>query len=312
MNGRKNFSRKRFAACVLALLLPSVCVLADGAAKRPAVYVSIPPQAWLVKRLAGEAVEVQTLLTPGANPHTYEPTARQVKKLAEAPLFLTVGMSFEVPLVARVQKLHPALKVAAMDAGIQKRDTHTHEGDDHGHAEPGHVCCLAGGDPHIWLSPRLMAAMASNTTTALTQALPERQAELAKRLAKTVAEIRATDNAVRAQLQELKTRTWVVYHPSWGYFAEEYGLTLLVIEQDGKAPSAKHLAQVIRQTQGAGVKTVFTEPQYDKRSAQILAEQVGARLAVIDPLQEDWPALIRDVAEKLGGRQIQSPAVGGR
>ncbi|HNX35025.1 MAG TPA: zinc ABC transporter substrate-binding protein [Kiritimatiellia bacterium] len=305
-----NFPIKRFAACLLTLLLPSVRVLADGATERPAVvFVSIPPQAWLVKRLAGEAAEVQTLLPPGANPHTYEPSARQIRKLSEASLYLTVGIPFEKPMAARAGRLNAALSVAAMDAGLQKRGAHEH--DHAGAAEAGHDC-LAGGDPHVWLSPRLLCAMASNTVAALARALPQRQPALAAALETTVAEIRATDAAARAALRELPVRTWVVYHPSWGYFADEYGLTLLAVEEDGKAPSARHLAEVIAQAQAAGVKTVFTEPQYDRRPAETLARQVGARVAVIDPLQEDWPALIRDVAEKLSGRQPPSAAVGRR
>ncbi len=293
----------RIRAILSALLFVILSAPGAGAEERPVVFVSIPPQAWLVKRLAGEAAEVQTLLPLGANPHTYEPSARQIRKLAEASLYLTVGIPFEKPMAARAGRLNAALNVAlnvaAMDAGLQKRGAHEH--DHAGDAEAGHDC-LAGGDPHVWLSPRLLCAMASNTVSALARALPQRRPALAAALETTVAEIRATDAAARAALRELPVRTWVVYHPSWGYFADEYGLTLLAVEEDGKAPSAKHLAEVIAQAQAAGVKTVFTEPQYDRRPAETLARQVGARVAVIDPLQEDWPALIRDVAEKLGGR----------
>ena len=281
---------------------------AVGAQERPIVFVSIPPQAWLLRRLAGESVEVQTLLAPGVNPHTYEPTARQIKKLAESRLYLTVGLPFEVSLALRVSRLNPALKVAAMDAGITKRGAPEHH---HGHDEPGHVCA-AGGDPHIWLAPQLLCVMASNTVAALEQVLPQQRAALAANLEQTLAEIRTTDQAVREKLGGLKRRTWVVYHPSWGYLADAYGLTLLVIEQDGKTPSARHLTEVIDRTRAAGVATVFTEPQYDKRPAQTLAQQVGARVVVLDPLQEDWPALMREVAEKLTDGQPRSPAVNDR
>ena len=257
------------------------------------VFVSIPPQVWLVKRLAGEAVDVETLLTPGANPHTFEPGARQVKKLAGASLYLTLGMPFETRLAGRAGQLNPALKVVGMDAGIAKFGA-----DDHGH-HAGHDDCTAGGDPHIWLSPRLFCAMASNTVVALEQAFPQRRAEFSANLVKTVAEIGETDRAVRGAVQKVTEKTWVVYHPSWGYFAADYGLTLLVIEQDGKAPAARHLAEVIGQARAAGVKVVFAEPQYDKRPAQTLADQIGARLETINPLQEDWVALMRDVAAKL-------------
>ena len=269
------------------------------AQERPVVFVSIPPQAWLVKRLAGDAADVQTLLAAGANPHTYEPTAQQLKKLSGAALYLTVGMPFEVPLAARAAKLNAALAVAPMDTGIAKRGGHAHD-HGHDHGSPGHVCAAdAGGDPHIWLAPNLMCAMASNTVAALERILPEQREKFSANLEKTLAEIRVTDNAVRGRLDGLTVRTWVVYHPSWSYFAEAYGLTLLAVEEDGKSPSAKHLAGVIRQAQSAGVRTVFTEPQYDKRPVQTLAKQLGARMAVIDPLAKNWPAMMRDVAEKL-------------
>ena len=261
------------------------------------VFVSIPPQVWLVKRLAGEAVDVETLLTPGANPHLFEPGARQVKKLAGASLYLTLGMPFETLLSSRAGMLNPALRVIGMDAGVVKTGA-----DDCGrHA--GHDDCAAGGDPHIWLSPRLFCAMASNTATALESVLPRRREELEANLLKTVAEIGETERAVRGAVQKVTEKTWVVYHPSWGYFAADYGLTLLVIEQDGKEPSARHLAEVIGQARSAGVKVVFAEPQYDKRLAQTLAGQIGARLEMINPLQEDWVSLMRDVAAKLAASE---------
>lgn len=257
---------------------------------RPVIFVSIPPQAWLVKRLAGGEAEVQALLKPGANPHTYEPNARQIKKLSEAALYLTLGMPFEAPLAGRAARLNPAMQVAAMDKGIVKTGGH-------GHACA--QCCPGGEDPHIWLSPRLMGAMASNTVGALC-VLFERPAQAyEERLRATLAEIAAADVAVKTRLAGLDQRAWVAYHPSWGYFAADYGLRLLVIEQDGKAPSARHLAGVIREARLAGARKVFTEPQYDRRPAETLARQINAELFVIDPLREDWPELLRDVAAGL-------------
>lgn len=278
------------------------CIFALGvmAAEKPVVFVSIPPQVWLVKHLAGEAVEVQTLLTPGANPHTFEPDARQVRKLSEATLFLTLGMPFELALVGRAGSLNASLRAVGMDAGIEKSTAAPHA---HG-SEAGHICG-AGGDPHIWLSPRLMCAMASNTAAALSQMLPQQRVALANNLQATVREILAAEAAVRGKLALLRVKTWVVYHPSWNYFAKDFGLSLLVIEQDGKAPAARHLAEVIGQARAAGVKVVFAERQYDRRPAQALAQQLGARLETIDPLQEDWPMLMRGVAEKLAGGDVR-------
>ena len=284
----------RIMSFTIGLLLTFAAMAA--AAERPVVFVSIPPQAWLVKRLAGEAVEVQTLLTPGANPHTFEPGARQVKKLAGASLFLTLGIPFEAPLVRRAGKLNASLKVVDMDAGIVKLGAH----DEHRHgAADADGCCAAGGDPHIWLSPRLFGAMASNTVAALAALLPAQRDLFRASLDRTVSEIGSVDRDVRAAVQRLPVKTWVAYHPSWSYFAADYGLTLLVIEEDGKAPSARHLAEAIGAAHAAGAKVVFAEPQYDRRTAQTLADQIGARLETVDPLREDWDALMREAAAKL-------------
>lgn len=291
---------------LLGVLFQSWAVGADAPAT---VCVSIPPQAWLVKHVSGGSVGVMTLLPPGANPHTYEPTVKQMKELAGASLYLTVGIPFERPLAARVGKLNPALRIAATDAGIQKHGADAHDGHAHEHGEADHDAdgCMAGGDPHIWLSPPCFCAMASNTAAALTGLLPAPQ--LAANLQATVAAIRAVDEDIGARLKGMTMRTWAVYHPSWHYFADRYGLSLLAIEQDGKAPSARQLARLVRETRSAGVKTVFTEPSFDRRPAQILADQIGAHVAVIDPLKEDWPALMRDVADNLLSAQPAASAV---
>ncbi len=289
----------RLLTCAALLTTTALAVAAEG--RRPVVFVTLPPQAWLVRRLAGDALEVESLLTPGANPHTFEPGARQIKRLAEASLYLTAGFTFEETLTSRAARLNPNLTIVPLDAGITKLGAHAHA-----HA-PGQFCSGHGGDPHIWLSPALFSAMASNAAPALARLLPERHDALQQALRATVEEIAATDLAVRAKLDGLTVRTWVVYHPSWSYFAADYGLSLLVIEKDGKAPPARHLAGVIRQARAAGVRTVFTEPQYDARPAQTLADQLGARLATIDPLHADWPALMRDVAAKLAEGTRVSP-----
>ena len=273
----------------LAILL-CTAVSAFAQAQKPVVFVSIPPQLWLVKQVAGDSVDVQTLLPVGANPHTFEPTVKQTKRLTEASLILTVGMAFEHSLVRRVQSLNPKLMIAPVDAGIEKLGAH--EG--HHHA-PGERCS-GDEDPHIWLSPRLYAVMASNTTVALSRLLPEARDVLEARRDAAVGEIQKIDTELQHMLEQTPVKTCVVYHPSWTYFAKDYGFTLLTIEQDGKTPAAKHLTSVITKAKAAGVKKVLTEPQYDKRPAQAVAKQIGVHVDVISVLQEDWPALMREAA----------------
>ncbi len=286
---------------VLMIILGGALGLAEYCvAAQPLVMVSIPPQAWLVKQLAGDTVMVTTLLNAGGDLHLYEPTARQVRQLAGATCYLTLGLPFETRLTAQVRESGTGPRVVAMDAGIEKIGAHQHDHPQTPPEEEPIVCTHDhGGDPHIWLSPRLMCVMASNTATVLSQCLP--QPLPASALERVIKEIQATDAAVRARLQALTPRTWVVYHPSWNYFAAAYNLTPLVLEQDGKAPSARHLVEMIRQAREVGVTTVFAAKQCQPRPARLLAQQIHARLVMLDPLQEDWPALLREAADSLAG-----------
>jgi len=278
--------------CRGGILLFCMMVSAFAHAQKPVVFVSIPPQLWLTKRIAGNTAEVQALLPAGANPHTFEPTAKQATQLAGAPLVLTIGLAFERPLVERARKLNPRLVVAPADEGVKKLGAHHHA--------DGEPCgCGEDGDPHIWLSPRLYAAMASNTTAALAQLLPPAARAFEARRDEVVREIQAIDAEVRRALENAATQTCVVYHPSLAYFAEDYGLTLLTIEQDGKTPTLKHLTAIIAGAKAANVKKVISEPQYNPRPARTVAEQIGARVEILNPLQEDWPALMREAAALL-------------
>jgi len=269
------------------------CIIASAFAhaQKPIVFVSIPPQHWLTKQIAGDAVELQTLLPNGANPHTFEPTAKQIKKLTDASLVLTIGLEFERSLMGRAQKLSGKLIVAPVDAGIEKLGAHDHH--------KGCPCGGHGGDPHIWLSPRLYAVMASNTTDALVQLLPKERQTFEARRDAVVSEIEKIGTEIQRALEHAPVKTCVVYHPSWTYFAQDYGFALLTIEQDGKTPSAKHLATVIAKAKLENAKVIISEPQYNKRPAQTVAKQIGARVEILNSLQEDWPALMREAVRVL-------------
>lgn len=273
--------KRLFLFALLSGCLPLLPPPLSAGAPRPAVFVSIPPQAWLVRAIAGGRLDVRVLLPRGADPHTYEPTARQMRALSGAALYLTQGMPFEEKILPRAAALNPSMAVAPMDEGIAKRG-----------GGPGRP-----GDPHVWLSPPLFARMATNTVRALERAFPEGRGAWRAGLDRASAPIRAADAAFRRKSDG--NRAWAVYHPAWDYLADAYGWKLLVIERDGRPPSARSLAAIIKAARRAGVATVLVHPQNDPRPARLVAEQIGARLVEADPLQEDWPALMRRLAALL-------------
>ena len=280
------------STCVFLLL-----ATAAAAAESPLLYVGLPPQRWLVRQLAGDRVQVGLLLTPGQNPHTFEPTARQVKEMSAARGYLMMGLPFERALVNKVRAINPGLQVRDMTAGVPRRmqPAHAHPGekddDDDG--------CDEGADPHVWLTPAAMAIMASNTVDALVAFDPAGKGIYEARLAPLRAQFAQLDAELRTLLAPVRNGVLFTYHPSWGYFTDAYGLRQVAIESEGRAPAARQLAALIDLAKREKVRRIFTEPPYDPRPSQTIARQIDAEVATIDPLAEEWDINLRAVAAQV-------------
>jgi len=278
--------------CLLALALPA------GAEPVP-VVVSVLPQKCVVDAIGGERVVTRVVVGPGQSHAAYEPTPRQMVELSRARVYFRIGMSFEPGWLERVRATNPAIEVIDQRKGLPLRPDpagHAHE-DEHG--EP--LGAYAGNDPHVWTSPALLERMASQVHAVLTRLDPAGAPAYAGRLEAWRAALAALDQEIRRTLAGLQTRTFLVYHPAWGYFAETYGLQQVAIEHEGKEPGARSLAAIIEGARRAGVQTVLVQRQFPAASAEAVARAIGARLVVLDPLAEDCLGSLRAVAQALAG-----------
>lgn len=284
--------RKRYL--LIALLLIGCSEPREKpAGGKPVAFASIPPQAGLLKRIAGDRMEVRTLVDPGQSPHAYEPTARQLSALGESDALFTIGMQFERQLVKKIAPLYPNLAVVESAAGIELRTMpHAHHGEDcdHGHGNT---------DPHVWLAPRQAKELAQNMARALEGIDPENAATYRANALELAVELDALDAQIGAQLAPFKGGRFYVFHPSFGYFADAYGLVQIPIELDGKSPSPRQLAQLIEQAKADGVKVVFVQKQFPSDSAQAVADAIGGRVVPLDPLAEELLANLREIADAL-------------
>jgi zinc transport system substrate-binding protein len=266
----------------LAILAPAVSVAQE-------VYVSIPPQAFLVERLAGDFVEVEVLLPPGASPATYEPTPKQMAALDRAQLYLQIGAPFEGPVLAKVTDLMPDLRVVDCRIGVELEPI---GGDGHDHG-------FGLLDPHIWLDPQRMKIVAATTAKALQALLPDEAAGIGGRLASLHESIDATDARVRTTLAPIAGRTLLVFHPAFGYFTRRYGLIQRALEVDGKAPSARRLAAVVDDLRNQPVPALFVQPQFSRSAAERVAAALDCKLVVLDPLAGDYLSNLETMAERI-------------
>ncbi|HTG36679.1 MAG TPA: zinc ABC transporter substrate-binding protein [Thermoanaerobaculia bacterium] len=260
------------------------------------VAVSVPPQAYFVERIGGERVRVDVMIPPGYSHVDYPLTPRQVAALSRAQVYVAVGhpaFEFERIQLAPVLKALPRIQVVDMSRGMRLLAGEG-EGseDEHGHSH-------AEGDPHVWVAPGTVAVAARNIAAALEGIDPVHAAEYQANLRSFEAEIAALDREIRARLAGREGERFMVYHPTWGYFAREYGLQQVAIEAEGKEPSAQRLIQLIERARRERVQVVFVQAGFPRKSAQVIAEAVHGRVLIADPQDPDWLGNLRRVSREL-------------
>lgn len=288
---------------ILVILFFNIICLSAFADDRSTVFVSILPQKYFVQRICKDRVKIEVMVQPGANPHNYEPKASQMAKLAATDMYFAVGVSFENVWLEKLAAVNPKMKVIRTDANIDKiaMPAHHHEeGEGETEREKSHEeLQVATPDPHIWLSPPLVKIQVRSMIDALADLYPAQASFFAGNGEELLKEIDSLDARLRSLLQDSRGRQFMVYHPAWGYFAREYGLTQVPVEVEGKQPKPAQLKELIEHARQKDIRVIFMQPQFSRKSAEIVAAEIGGEVAFADDLAEDWPANLQHVAEKI-------------
>lgn len=267
-----------------------IAILCGGCtSRRPAdgepLYVSILPLRSLVQGIVGDDFDVEVLVPPGASPETFEPTPRQFVGLNKARMVFNVGLiDFETTLLAKIED---QAKVVNLSRGIELiAGTCSHGSHGHTHTH--------GIDPHVWTSPRALQKMAENAYEAIRKAYPDSvKYETNYRLLQQ--ELKALDERTAARIAACGVEYFIIYHPALTYYARDYGLRQIAIEADGKEPSAKQLTQLIRQAREDGVRRILYQSQFPASAVEVIARDIDAEYAEVDPLREDVIANIEEI-----------------
>ncbi len=248
------------------------------------VAVSLLPQAFLVERVGGDRVATVVLVGPGDNEATYAPSPGKLAALESAIVWFTLGVPFEKAWLPRIAADRPDLEIVDLARGLPRRSIEDGHGEGHGAGEP---------DPHTWTDPRLAARMAVTIGETLARLDPPNGEAYRANARALEAELLTLHEELAARLAPAAGGVFIVFHPSWGYFADAYGLVQLPIETGGHEPGPRTLATLIERGRAAGARAVFVQPQFSGRSANAVAEALGARVIRADPLARDYIGNLR-------------------
>lgn len=284
-------------ACLLSLGFTGACRTEPPPQPgKLAATVAILPQAFFVERIGGEHVDVQVLVGPGQSEHTYEPTPKQMSRLAESRVYFKIGLPFEERLLAKISRTVKGLSIVDTREGIQLRkmeewqaEGDEHHGDDH----------TGAPDPHVWLSPRLAKIQARTISRGLCAADPPHAANYERNLKVLETDLDEVDRRIAAVLAPLWGQDLFVFHPAFGYFADAYGLKQVAVETGGKQPGPKQLAELIGKARTSGVKLIFVQRQFSTTSGEAIAQAIGGTVVPIDHLAKDYLANLEDMAVKM-------------
>ena len=243
------------------------------------ITVSIEPLRYLTEQIVGDRFEVVTMVPKGSSPETYEPTARQMADLSESILYIKVGeLGFERTWMPRLTSNAPHITVVNSSEGITS-----------------HI----GDDPHSWMSARNAIIMAHNIYEAVKRIDVKDSVFFRQRLDSLCNVIHATDKYIRQTTAQAHCKSFIIYHPALTYFASDYGLEQLALEEHGREPSAAELEQIISTARAKGVKTMFIQREFANRNVDIITNTIGARKVEINPLGYDWNKEMRQIAEEI-------------
>lgn len=299
------------------LLMIAVCMLFSFAACQSAstdgtgltVAVGIVPEATFVEKVAGDLVDIVTLVPPGNSPANYQPTTAEMQALSDASVYFTLQMpTEEANILPKVSDFNEDIIVVNlrdavgevypmrhMEAHSHDEEGEEHEEDEHDHEGEETV------DPHLWLSPKRAIVMVQTIADELSTIDADHSDTYQQNAEDYIAELQGLDGEIQEAVSSLENKSFLIYHPAYGYFADDYGLTMIAIEIAGKQATASELQGVVDYAHQNNITTVYYQEEFDDSQAQTVAEEIGGNAAKVAPLSPDYIQGLREFAAALTG-----------
>lgn len=257
--------------------------LGDKSAEKPIIAVTIVPEQTFVEAVCGDLAEVVTMVPPGNSPENYEPTAEIMEKFSDASLYFSIGVPTEetniLPNVGDIKVISLQDKVAAI--------------------YPDRIFESGGRDPHIWLSPKRVIIMIETIANEMSALDPENETTYNKNAEAYIEQLEALDNQIAAALDGVQNMKFIVYHPAFGYLADDYGLEMYALEEEGKEATAQHLQKMIDLAKAENIKVIFYQDEIDSSQSEAFAEELGGKTIQLSPLAANYIENLKNMADTM-------------
>ena len=265
---------------ILTLFICFACGNTAQKSEKAIITVTLEPLRYFTEAIAGENYQVVSMVPKGSSPESYDPTPQQLVNLSKSQAYFRIGhIGFEQAWMKKLEANCPDMKIYDTSKGIDLIRDKGHWHGNHFHE--------GGVEPHIWNSTQNALIIADNIYQALCELDSTHEADYKNRLDSLKQSIRQTDAETRRLLENADS-TFLIYHPALSYFARDYGLKQISIEEGGKEPSPAQLKKLIETCRNENVHTIFVQQEFDQRNAQLIAHELGINIVSINPLSYDW------------------------
>lgn len=272
------------------------------------VTVSILPQKYIVEKIAKDRIDINVMVKPGFSPATYEPKTSQMRKLAKSEVYFAIGVPFEKVWLEKFKNTNENLNIIDTSVGIKKlpmakhehHDEDEHDHDEHHEHENEHESHEHSGlDPHIWLDPILVKTQAKSVYKTLVDIDSKNKDFYKKNYENFIKELDGLYLEIKTILKPVKHKAFMVFHPSWGYFAKRFDLEQIAVEVQGKEPKPNQLVELINEAKEHNIKVVFVAPQFSQKSAKVIASNIKGDAVVMNPLEENLKESLIKTAKQI-------------
>jgi len=273
------------------MILVSCCVFFTGCGSvktsetKTTVAVTILPQEAFVKAVCGDLVDVVTIVPPGNSPGNYEPTPKEMESFSKAVIYFTIGVPTEK---ANILPKSGDKKTVDLPAEVVK-------------IYPDREFSAGNRDPHIWLSPKRAKIMVETIAREMSSLDNDNATTYQTNAKNYIEKLDQLDSEIKLNLQKVKNKKFIVFHPAYGYFADDYGLEMYSLEQDGKEATPQHLQEMIDLAKSNNIKVIFSQAEIDSKQPDAFAEEIRGTKKMLDPLSADYITNLQNMARDIAG-----------